>query len=322
MDWIVENQPVQGTTNPSGNLVFRSQINGGGYVDSLILSSGGNLATVTAQADTDVPLTLKAHSAGQIGNYWQATDSSGNVIALANADYDTFSRPLGKIVVQDSFASGAYFASLSAFGSRLDLGTATLAGNLQLDDGNFSALLSVSGSGRGTTGLVFGVQAGGTPQGVTNGILPGNPAAVDNVIVLGGASYRFAGVYSTFGQFLSASQAANTSVDGLSLVNPTAATSGNQSWSPRLRLSGQGWKTASTAGSQTVDWIVENQPVQGTANPSSNLVIASQINGGGYVVVATLTSGGGLILSSTPTADPHVAGQVWSNSGVLTLSAG
>lgn len=30
----------------------------------------------------------------------------------------------------------------------------------------------------------------------------------------------------------------------------------------------------------------------------------------------------GLLVPNTPTADPHVAGQVWANSGVLTLSAG
>ena len=29
-----------------------------------------------------------------------------------------------------------------------------------------------------------------------------------------------------------------------------------------------------------------------------------------------------LTLTNLPTADPHVAGQVWSNGGVLTVSAG
>jgi hypothetical protein len=76
--------------------------------------------------------------------------------------------------------------------------------------------------------------------------------------------------------------AANTSGDGLVLSDSTAATSGNQQFSPRIRLTGQGWKTTATAASQTVDWIVENQPVQGTANPTTNLVFSSQVNGGGY----------------------------------------
>jgi len=29
-----------------------------------------------------------------------------------------------------------------------------------------------------------------------------------------------------------------------------------------------------------------------------------------------------IIFTNLPTADPHVVGQLWSNSGVLTVSAG
>lgn len=79
-----------------------------------------------------------------------------------------------------------------------------------------------------------------------------------------------------------------TSTDGLILINATAAASGAQQWGPRVRLTAQGFKTNSTAASQTVDWIVENRPVQGAANPSTTLVFASQINGGGFVDLLTL----------------------------------
>lgn len=96
----------------------------------------------------------------------------------------------------------------------------------------------------------------------------------------------------TVAQSLTVGLAANTSGDGLSLVNSTAATSGNQRYSPRLRLTGQGWKTNATAASQTVDWIVENQPVQGAANPTSNLAWSSQINAGGYSPAVTFFSTG------------------------------
>lgn len=47
---------------------------------------------------------------------------------------------------------------------------------------------------------------------------------------------------------------------------------------------------------------------------------------GGTITVGNLTltvsAAGGLIASGLPTADPHVAGQVWSNGGVLTVSVG
>ena len=83
-----------------------------------------------------------------------------------------------------------------------------------------------------------------------------------------------------------------TSTDGLILTDPTAATSANQKWSPRIRLTGQGWKTTATAGSQETDWIVENQPVQGTTHPTSNLVFSDQVNAGGYGVDVTFDSAG------------------------------
>lgn len=74
-----------------------------------------------------------------------------------------------------------------------------------------------------------------------------------------------------------------TSADGLVLTNTTAAAAGAQQYSPRLRFTAQGWKTNSTAASQTVDWIAENQPIQGAANPKTVFALLSQVNAGGYV---------------------------------------
>jgi hypothetical protein len=80
-----------------------------------------------------------------------------------------------------------------------------------------------------------------------------------------------------------------TSTDGFIIQNTTAATSGNQQWSPRLRYSGQGWKTATTAASQTVDYLTELRTLQSgynggsNANPSGYLTFSSQINGAGFI---------------------------------------
>lgn len=43
VDWIAELQPVQGAANPTGNLVFSSQVNAGGYTAQAILDSAGGL---------------------------------------------------------------------------------------------------------------------------------------------------------------------------------------------------------------------------------------------------------------------------------------
>lgn len=36
----------------------------------------------------------------------------------------------------------------------------------------------------------------------------------------------------------------------------------------------------------------------------------------------TINSSGRAIVAGLPSADPHVVGELWSNSGVLTISAG
>jgi hypothetical protein len=42
----------------------------------------------------------------------------------------------------------------------------------------------------------------------------------------------------------------------------------------------------------------------------------------GNVSAVTVTATGAVIFSGLPTSDPSVAGQLWNNSGVLTVSAG
>lgn len=71
-------------------------------------------------------------------------------------------------------------------------------------------------------------------------------------------------------------------LDSVQLYNATAAAAGAQQYSPAIHWQGQGWKTNATAASQNVDFRSYIITVQGAANPSGNLVIESQVNGGGY----------------------------------------
>jgi hypothetical protein len=82
-----------------------------------------------------------------------------------------------------------------------------------------------------------------------------------------------------------------SNIDGVVLLNQTAAALGASQNSPQLRLSGFGWET-NTSASQQVDWSLVNNPIQGAANPSTTLFFNYQINGGGYSSAARLTSGG------------------------------
>lgn len=98
----------------------------------------------------------------------------------------------------------------------------------------------------------------------------------------------------------------STSTDGIVIQNTTAAAAGAQQWSPCLTLTSQGWKTTATAASQPTSWCIQNQSVQGAANPTTNLVFSSQVNGGGYA--DRLTIG---------------ANNTWTGgAGDLTISAG
>lgn len=42
----------------------------------------------------------------------------------------------------------------------------------------------------------------------------------------------------------------------------------------------------------------------------------------GAVAATTLSASGTVVFSDLPTSDPGVAGQLWSDSGVVTVSAG
>ena len=114
---------------------------------------------------------------------------------------------------------------------------------------------------------------------------------------------------------------AAVSTDGYVLTNTTAAAAGAQQWSPRLRLTGQGWKTTATAASETTDFIIENQPVQGAATPTSNLVISSQINAAGYVAAMTLSNTGQILLPAGANQAAGISFGGTGNNGIYAPGA-
>lgn len=91
------------------------------------------------------------------------------------------------------------------------------------------------------------------------------------------------------------------------LTNTTAAAAGAQQRSPSLVLEGQGWKTTATAASQSVKFLLDVLPVQGTGNPTGNFNIASSINAGAYTNIFGITDTGVATLTasgSTMAFDP------------------
>lgn len=148
------------------------------------------------------------------------------------------------------------------------------------------ALLASFSLGRAQSGGAI-VGAGGTPCTTT-----ANSLQYDNSGAFGCVSGWTTNGTTTITN--TQAPAANTSTDGLILTDTTAATSGNQQYSPRLRLTGQGWKASGTPASESSDWSIDNEPAQGTnfgsVHAPSKLVFGQQIAGGGYTSMFELAN--------------------------------
>lgn len=101
----------------------------------------------------------------------------------------------------------------------------------------------------------------------------------DNTVAENGTGHELTLKYDGLG-------AAQTS--GLTLDDTTAATSGNQKYSPGISLCGRGWKTNSTAASQSSCWQLQGRPVQGAAQVNGDLVFWRSVAGGSYAEFASL----------------------------------
>lgn len=111
-------------------------------------------------------------------------------------------------------------------------------------------------------------------------------------------------------------------VTGLTLINSTTAAANDQQHSPSQVFSGQGWKTNATAASQQVDARITLVPVQGSSTPTANLVIAFQLNGGGYTDRVTFGHQGSIIATSlVTTGDIDVGGGVLVTGSVRVGAA-
>jgi hypothetical protein len=319
------NVNIGGTSN---QVNFGSQVNLA--TNNLSSSSWGTAGLVYGGAsrtltDTTASGTITTEVAAALPAYTLTTPS--NAITVTNLDTLYLAAPIAGTNV-----TATNLNSLDAAGRISGTGGAGISGgvinfnnnsnnNVNINTGTSTGTLTLGGSSALVNvgaPVVVGSATGGS-QGV--GTVNATGLFVNGVAVGGGASganptgtvglSAVNGVASTFLRSDGApplsqsiaptwtgvhtwtlTQAANTSTDGVVLADTTAASAANQQYSPRLRLTGQGWKTNATAASQSFDYIIENQPVQGAANPTGNLVISAQVNGGGYNFVGEFLSNG------------------------------
>lgn len=113
--------------------------------------------------------------------------------------------------------------------------------------------------------------------------------------------------------------ATRTEGAGLWLNNTTAATVGAQKISPSLVLTGNGWKTTATAGTQKVEFALDVLPVQGSTNPTGLLQFSHSVNDAAYSTIMTLSTINSILQltagSAVWTVDPSSGWQDFQASG-------
>lgn len=255
--------------------------------------------------------TAGGNSIGGLGDVIGPASATDTAIALFNtttgkllknslvtlSSSGAFGFPAG---VKQTFAPNTTTSGLNV-GSFAGAPSVLVNGDLFYDSTAGALKAQIAGS---TVSL--GAGGGGTPGGSTTQI-----------------QYNLAGAFAGSSNLTYASSllttlnaiAANTSGDGLVVANTTAAASGNQRFSPRIVLDGQGWKTTATAGSQDVRFGMETRPVQGTTNPTGLFVIGSNINAAGYTDRFTIDTTGTAYFGDT------TAGKISSASGALSIAA-
>lgn len=221
------------------------------------------------------------------------TNAASSATTYTNAFGSYFKAPIAgtNVTFTNKYAVGV--DSLFSPGVITDQQTTT-TGGLAVAFTNGSAVITATNTLVVNQPIYFQNSGGALPTNFTSG-------TVYYVIATGLSTSQFEVATSSGGTGVLAGSAGSgtqtaspvTQTDAVILQNSTAATASIPvQWSPSLHFIGQGWKTTATAASQTVDWLITNQPIQGTTAPTTNLVISEQINGGGYSTAASIAAAG------------------------------
>ena len=181
----------------------------------------------------------------------QAARSLIGGTAIGDTRNELLKQVLVAVANKTSGGGGAAWGAITGtLSNQTDLANA-LAAKLSLAGGTMTGDLTTKAAGLRIPGSVSGtatVQApavAGTPT-ITL------PSVTSTLATLGANGF-------TAAQNITLGIAASTQADGVQLQNTTAATSGNQTWSPSLRLTGNQW---SSGASRTCEALLTLVPVQ------------------------------------------------------------
>jgi hypothetical protein len=265
------------------------QLTSGGALNYVLTSDASGNATWTAPSASGV--TSVATDATLTGGTITSTGTLGLNLANSNSwsATQTFSAITTTSITSASTLALSSGTGSLTIGSGLTGSAGLIVGNV---DGNYGAIWS---AGLTPSTLNFGIQMKATSTVVSS---PGSLILKSNALAQNTWILASTGIVQIVAQQITINAIGSASTLGCYLLNGTAAATGAQQFSPAIQLSGQGWKTTATAASQQCDWQIQNQPVQGTTAPTSNLVFSSQVALGGFVTALTL-SNAGIITNAT-----------------------
>jgi hypothetical protein len=300
---VVNSGGAQASTLDTAIAITNNSAGGAGGAFKKLLTLSNRFGSVPLDTAADFFFSDTTSTVANIFNLPNVT-VTGSIAIFPNlaiggsgrASFGSGTVPSAPTILQATVASGGQ--------STLSAATNTTTGfdGFQAADASGNNQLALITNEAARTSTVFGQTSGNWAQiasaGSTNlGLLFGTATAVPIIVGTNNTErFRISGTAGV--ATLTNNGIGTTSSDGIVLQNTTAAAAGAQQFSPRLHLIGQGWKTTATAASQTTDWIIENQPIQGTTTPTTALVFSAQINGGGYVTIGSMGSSGVLNLAT------------------------
>lgn len=284
-------EPIQGAANPTGDLVFKSNINGAGYSDVARLSSTGQW--LMPDGSTGSPAYTFASE--NTGFFLDATNRVG--LSMSGIERYNFlntafrclfggTETLPAISLSGDVDTGEWHPAADTWAistagieaMRLDVSQNMLvAGNVQLGIGQRVVL---------DDDLDTFIQADADDRikfyaGSASANRASMTASAWTTFIANNVQISAIGTAETTGQII---------------INASAAAAGAQQYSPMTVWRGQGWRTDATAESQIVLFATQLETVQGAANPSGNFVLKSNVDGAGYIERQRWTS--------NPTGEP------------------
>jgi hypothetical protein len=317
------------TVNTSQNISTLSNLTTNGFVTT----SGGTGALSITVPGSGVSTWITTPSSSNLASALTDETGSGNAVFSASP---AFSGTLtyGTLGYSDTDIAFSFQKSVNSYFQTIFQNTnsgATASTDIVISSDNGTATTHYLNLGKNSSGFTgsgsFNAAGYSYLTSTTDDLAIGtttnngihfvvNNGATDAISITGAGAYTFNGTTTAIHKEIFPSLGTTqTDGAGLWLQNSTSASAGAQQISPSIVLEGQGWKTATTASSQTTKFFIDVLPVQGVNNPTAQLRFKNSINGGAY-------GNSGYVDSNGTFSSPASTGNLAFNISAVSSTSG